>query len=271
MNEGSLADFLKRAVLDRKFRELARREPGAAFHGYELTDEQKDILVHGDERMLALLGQVVQPTEESEKSDEVASLPDHPAKATACNDARGDMVQDAGATAQRSAAAPGLKFVLRLTTQTHRPESSNAEAKDGAAPELDLQISYSASFRPWNEADATKEDKVDNASPDVENAAGGPSESAWLIQLNPHVVRLDAQRLALSYAATIRPLMGADVASVAVPESDPARSSWSPWNHQTAAPAVREAADNVRGKDGEQRFDALCALIKVMQRGGVCG
>lgn len=52
--------FLKRTVLDQAFRELARTDPEVAFQGFELTAEEQDILRHGDERMLNLLGRVLQ-------------------------------------------------------------------------------------------------------------------------------------------------------------------------------------------------------------------
>lgn len=271
MNKGSLADFLKRTVLDREFRALSRREPEVAFRGYELTDVEKEILVHGDERMLALLGQVVQPKKEAKPSNEVARLPDCQANVKGGSDPGDDAVRDTEVTEQRSAGVPGLKFVLRLTTETHRRESSSDEVKHDAARQPDWQISYSASFRAWNDADATNKDKPDNASPDVENAGGGPSESAWIIQLTPQVARADSQRLALSYAATIRPFTESDATPAAVHDSGRSGSSWSPWKHQTDSPAVREAADSVRSSGGEQRFAALCTLIKAMQQGGACG
>src|SRR5687767_7854437 len=54
-----LRALLERAVLDLDFRSQLRTDPDAAFAGYELTEEDRDILRTTDDRMLGLLGRVL--------------------------------------------------------------------------------------------------------------------------------------------------------------------------------------------------------------------
>lgn len=59
MTPAPLAEFLIRAVLDDAFRELALSEPERAFEGYDLSEEEREILGARDGRLLGRLGGTV--------------------------------------------------------------------------------------------------------------------------------------------------------------------------------------------------------------------
>lgn len=54
-----LRAFLERVVLDDGFRALVRRDPDAAFEGYDLPPEDRAVLAAADARVLALIGRVL--------------------------------------------------------------------------------------------------------------------------------------------------------------------------------------------------------------------
>lgn len=51
--------FLQQVVLDPELRELARRDPDAAFEGFQLDPADRDVLRRQDPDVLALLGRVL--------------------------------------------------------------------------------------------------------------------------------------------------------------------------------------------------------------------
>ena len=74
MKPGSLADFLVRTVLDEAFRELARTNPQRAFEGFDLSEDEKEILCARDQRLLGLLGAAV-AQENRSGEDRPAEIP----------------------------------------------------------------------------------------------------------------------------------------------------------------------------------------------------
>lgn len=72
-----LRRFLVQAALDPELRALARRDPEAAFAGFALSADDREVLAAQDERVLALLGRALQaaPPGEEPAGEEPPSPP----------------------------------------------------------------------------------------------------------------------------------------------------------------------------------------------------
>jgi len=162
MTRGSAVDFLIRAVLDETFRDTATADPPRAFEGYDLNDEEREILQNQDERVLALLGQAVTrgevsvaPSEKRGSSNtKTASPPVLPevrlllrliphvsqnsapgsqlAYEASLHPWSGDLAPDAA-----DGKPPAIEWIIRIT-----PAVRDAQ-------EAGLSVSYSASIQPF--------------------------------------------------------------------------------------------------------------------------
>ncbi len=109
MKSGTAADFLIRAVLDEAFRDLAIADPERAFEGYDLNSDQRESLRRRDGRVLGLLGEVVPPPAEHERTSSAEPLPK----------------------------LPEVKLLLRLTPQSAQ------------LPDSTSKVTYAATLSAW--------------------------------------------------------------------------------------------------------------------------
>jgi hypothetical protein len=230
MKQGSVADFLIRVVLDETFRELALANPTSAFAGYDLTEEQKDILCKRDHRLLRLLGDVFSQGPE-----------------------RSGHAPESGPADQPPPAYPSLPEVtllLRLAPQTVETPGSPAT------------VSYAASLHPWSgESDA------DNPKETETTGEAGPEELEWIIRIAPKVIGSEEAGLTVAYSAAMHPLPrdgDRDHAEAAEPARAP---SASPWYHHVESAAAKRAAQAVMAAGPKERYGKLLELAHALQTG----
>ncbi len=230
----TLADFLVRAVLDDEFRELAVADPQCAFDGYDLSEQEKEILTSRDSRLLGLLGDAMASGErvalQSSASEHVeASMPAVPS-------------------------LPEVKLLLRLAPQLVE------------TPKSGPQVAYAASLHPWPADDKPVSgfDTAEQADSDVE-AAG--QELTWVIRMVPTVVGVGETQMEVSYSASIDRLM-TDPGESQVPGGKAKQDSGgAPWNHHVESVAAKTAAQSVRAADPDQRYAKLLDLVHALQTG----
>lgn len=227
MKKGSVADFLVRVVLDESFRELALADPQSALEGFDVTKEEKDILCSRDHRLLGLLGDAVTRREEVAQPSSQVEPSE-----------------------QVQAAVPKLadvKLVLRLAPQ----------ASEGA-------VSYAASLHPWT-VNAEPDSETDEQTTDAAGTTSG--EVAWIIRIVPSVVEFREADMAVSYSASIQPLVTNPAGDC---ESDRAPANVlasPPWNHHVESSAAKDAAKAVAAAKPDQRYGKLLELVHALQTG----
>ncbi len=235
MARGSAAEYLIRTVLDEEFRELASTDPRRAFEGYELSDEEQEILCARDARLLGLLGQafaqaktVVEPPAAEVRSD---------------------------ASEQQLTSLAAVKLLLRLAPQgKQEPDSTSA-------------VAYAATLEPWPGDDQLQAAEATSAAEAGQAGQSPPPEVAWIIRIQPTVLESQAAGLKVAYSASILPLTGStENASSPTPDAGPT-SAASPWHHHTESAAAQAAAGAVRASDAEGRYEKLLDLIHALQTG----
>ena len=235
MTRESAADFLIRTVLDETFRELAATDPQRAFEGYDLNDEERDILRARDGRLLGLLGHAVERDAAPEK-DAALKVESH-------------------AASQPLPTLPEVKLVLRLTPFVAQ------------GPESDPRVSYEASLESWR---GTHESDANDPQPEDESEPARPSPPAevkWLVRIAPTVVGPQEGGMMVSYAASIHPLAaGVDEPAPPTPVPTPTPVS-PPWNHHVDSSAAKAAARAVLASDPNRRYEKLLDLIQALQTG----
>ena len=230
MKTESVADFLIRVVLDEAFREQALADPKSALKGFDVSEEEKEILCCRDHRVLGLLGNAV--TQQTEGGGHPAQL----AETESDTDTLPELAD--------------VKLLLRLAPQA---------SKEGA-------VSYTASLQPWTaDAKPTTDPETDVQA---RRAAGTvPGEVAWIIRVVPTVVEAREDGLAVSYSASIQPLSSGPANDG---ESDPPMTSataGAPWNHHVESSAAKDAAKEVAAAEPDQRYAKLLALVHALQTG----
>jgi len=235
MTRKSAANFLVRAVLDEAFRDLALSNPQRAFEGFDLTDEEKEILRGRDHRVLGLLGDAVRPQEP------VAEPPLEKAPPTP--------------VAPTLPSLPEVKLLLRLVPQ--------AVPSPGSEP----KVSYAASLHPWP-ADDKPEGGPNSAAPTENGAEAAAAEVRWLIRIAPEVVESRDTGLAVAYSASIHPVTAEIDETGPADRAAPPEAGGSPWNHHLDSPAARAAAKAVQSADPSQRYAKLLELVHALQTGG---
>ena len=235
MTRVSAADFLIRTVLDDAFRELAVADPQRAFEGYDLNDEERDILRARDGRLLGLLGHAVEQDVASEEPTESED--------------------DSPTSAQPLPNLLEVKLLLRLTPYVAQ------DAESGA------RISYEASLQPWP---GGQEANSNDPQPDHETEhddQGPPAEIKWMVRITPNVVGSEEAGLMVSYAASIHPL------AERIEEQRPStlgpapKSARPPWYHHADSSAAKAAARAVRASAPSRRYEKLLELIHAIQTG----
>lgn len=165
MTRGSAADFLIRTVLDEAFRELAMADPQRAFEGYDLSDEEREILSSRDDRLLGLLGRAVAQGQESVEHLETP--------------------RSSEAAAQSLPNLPEVKLVLRLAPHTPQPSEPASRA------------AYEASLHPWLDEYADEESNdtpprlawIVRITPTVVDSRETGLTVAYSASIHPFVVR----------------------------------------------------------------------------------
>lgn len=235
MTRGSAADFLIRAVLDEAFRELAIADPQSAFEGYDLSEEEQEILRGRDARLLGLLGEAVGHTKASVE---------HPGRKGSTK-----------TTESSPPSLPDVKLLLRL-----EPQASQA-------PDSASGVAYAASLHPWPGGDESKRTDAQSDERTEGREDGAVPEMAWIIRITPTVVDVLETGLKVAYSASIHPFtVGADVGQPST--QGPTRSSASsPWDHHVESSAAQAAARAVRASDAGQRYEKLLELIDALQTG----
>ena len=234
MKRGSAADFLVRTVLDEEFRELALANPQRAFEGYELSEEEKDILRSRDHRLLGLLGEAVAhkgaPAEHQLQKEHTDP------------------------TAPTLPSLPEVKLLLRLAP--HVPQSPGSETN----------VSYAASLHSW-----PCEEELETDPDSDEQATGQPGaavgEVRWIVRITPNVVESQEAGLTVAYTASIHPLM-ADPNQVHPSVREPTQELASPpWNHHVESTAAKTAARAALAADRGERYGKLLELVHALQTG----
>ncbi|MBN2562713.1 MAG: hypothetical protein JXQ75_17445 [Phycisphaerae bacterium] len=236
MTRGAVTDFLIRAVLDEPFRELALADPQRAFVGYDLSEEEQEILRSRDGRLLGLLGKAVAYAK---------ALVEHPAK--------GDLSE---ATESSLPSLPEVNLLLRLDPRaTQRPGSA-------------LDVAYAATLAPWPGGDhERKTTDAENGEQTEQHSNDTPPKIAWIIRITPTVVDSLETGLKVAYHASIRPFaVGADGKQPSAKGPTQA-SATSPWRHDVESSAAKAAAQAVRASDAGRRYEKLLELIRVLQAG----
>jgi hypothetical protein len=235
MARGSAADFLIRTVLDEAFRELALADPQRAFEGYDLSEEEQEILRSRDDRLLGLLGEAAAYGQ---------ALVEHPA-------------EDESAKAAESSlpTLPEVKLLLQLV-----PHSAQQ-------PDSPSNIAYAASLHPWpGDHNSKTADAESGERTDIHNDPALPG-IAWIIRITPTVLDAQEDGLKVAYAASIHPL-GVGAEQQQQPTEGATRAlAGSVWNHQVESSAAKAAARAVRASDASQRYEKLLELIQALQTG----
>lgn len=230
MKTGSIADFLVRVVLDEAFREQALADPKSALEGFDVSEEEKEILCSRDHRVLGLLGDAI--TQQTEGGGRPAQ--------SAPTESKTDTLPELA----------DVKLVLRLAPQA---------SEEGA-------VSYAASLQPWTaDAKPAPDSATDEQAADAPGTA--PGEVAWIIRVVPTGVEAREDGLAVSYAASIQPLPSSFADDG---ESDPPMTSataGAPWNHHVESSAAKNAAKAVAAAEPDQRYGKLLALVHALQTG----
>ena len=238
MTRKSAANFLVRAVLDEAFRDLALSNPQSAFEGFDLTEQEKEILRSRDHRVLGLLGDAVR------QQEPVAETPLEKTPPTP--------------VAPALPSLPEVKLLLRLIPQAV------------PSPGPDPKVSYAASLHPWP-TDNEPEGGPNSAAPTDNGTETAAAEIRWLIRIAPEVVESRDTGLAVAYSASIHPVTAeSDETGPAYRESPP-KATDSPWNHHLDSPAARTAAKAVLAADPSQRYAKLLELAHALQTGGYGG
>ena len=235
MTRGSAADFLIRAVLDEAFRELAIADPQSAFEGYDLNEEEQEILRSRDARLLGLLGEAV---------GQAKASVEHP-----------ERTGGSKTTESSPPSLPEVKLLLRL-----EPQASQA-------PDSASGVAYAASLHPWPGDDESKRTDAQSDERTEGHEDGAPPKMAWMVRITPTVVEVLETGLKVAYSAAIHPFT-AD-ADVKQPSAQgPTRpSARSPWDHHVESTAAQAAARAVRASGAGQRYEKLLELIHALQTG----
>lgn len=231
MTGKSAADFLVRAVLDEAFRDLALSNPQRAFEGFDLTEEEKEILRVRDHRVLGLLGDVVR------RQEAVAEPPVEKAPATG--------------VAQTLPGLAEVKLLLRLVPQVV------------GSPGSEPKVSYAASLHPW----PVDDEPEGGAAPTENGAEAEAAEVRWLIRIAPEVVESRDTGLAVAYSASIHPVTAEVNQTGPADRAAPPETTGLPWKHHVDSPAVRSAAQAVQAADASQRYAKLLELVHALQTG----
>jgi hypothetical protein len=234
MKQGSAVDFLVRTVLDEAFRKLALAHPQRAFEGYDLTDEQKEILRRRDHRLLGLLGDAVAP----EKAGVQQTLDK----------------EEADVDAPAPPDLPEVKLLLRLVPQA------------SSSPDSGPDISYAVSLHAWP-GDDDRTTGSDTANRTETGVGGDVGEVSWLIRIAPTVVESQAAGLRVAYFASIHPLMTDPDRTRRSARERTGELASPPWNHHVGSSAAKTAARAVHAADPSQRYHKLLDLVHALQTG----
>ena len=234
MKQESVADFLVRVVLDEAFRELALANPKSAFSGYDLTQEQKDILCKRDHRLLRLLGDVF-------SQDRLC--PDPPSG-----------TKPAMEPPPVFPSLPEVTLLLCLAPQTVETPGSPAN------------VSYAASLHPWPGADNTGT-KAEKAKQSQRTGKAAPEELEWIIRIAPKVIGTEETGVTVAYSASMHPLTS-EIEPKHGKLAEPARApTGSPWNHHVGSAAAKSAAQAVKAAAPMERYGKLLELARALQVG----
>ncbi len=230
MKTGSVADFLVRVVLDEAFREQALADPKSALKGFDVSEEEKEILCRRDHRVLGLLGNAV--TLQAEGGG-------HPAQLTPTESDTDTLPELAD-----------VKLVLRLAPQA---------SKEGA-------VSYAASLHPWTDDEKPPQD-VGTAEQAGGAAGTAPGDVAWIIQVVPTVVKSGEDGLTVSYSASIQPFLSGSANDGETGPPMTSATAGAPWNHHLESTAAKHAAKAVAVAEPDQRYQKLLELVHALQTG----
>ena len=235
MTRRSAADYLIRAVLDEAFRELAVADPKRAFEGYDLSEEEQEILRSRDGRLLGLLGEAVA---------HARAFVEHPAEEGSSKTAESPLPS-----------LPEVKLLLRLAPHARQLPDSASE------------VAYAASLHPWPGDDETSPTPNGAHAENGEQTEEHHAEIAWIVRITPTVVGPQETGLKVAYSASIHPL------AVGTDEKQPSAqgptqaSARSPWSHHLESSAAKAAARAVRAGDASRRYEKLLELIQALQTG----
>ena len=231
--QAGLAEFLIKSVLDTEFRELALSDPDGAFKGFDLSADVKDVLSSGDERVLSLLGRVLQHS----------GPPQH-------NQA------PAGEHSSEPSAFPHQtlpEINLRLRLVPHAVSS----------PDNQLELNYSASLHPWTDDPASWNQPVDDAT-DPESVAAAVD---WMIRIVPTLISLPGAEPKLAYSASMQPPQVGVETAAPLGEGESSDSTAPPSRYHGDSLAARQAAAEVGQAEPDQRYSKLLELVSALRCG----
>ena len=232
MQDG-LKEFLIKSVLDTAFRELAQSDPDAALEGFDLSEDEKHMLIGGDERVLSLLGRVLPHSGAVQHGPEPA-----------CE-----------RTSEPSSYSPQTlpEINLRMRLVPHAV----------ASPDDQVELSYSASLHPWTDDPASWDQPVGGAA----EAASTAAAVDFKIRVVPTMIPLPGSEPKLAYSATIQS-PEEKVRTVALTgETESGDPSPRPPPYHGDSLAARQAAAEVLQAEPNQRYPKLLQLISALRRG----
>ena len=231
MSKQSVTEYLIRTVLDEGFRLAAIADPDRAFDGFDLSEDEKETLRSGDDRLLALLGGAV-----------------------AQNECATDRAVDDAASGSSEATPSGLptvELLLRLQPQvSHTAESG-------------VRVAYAASLHSWPEPESTP--GVDSKDEQQKDAA--LAELTWLVRITPTILESGDAGSHVAYSASVLPIDLQTGVTSPVSQASSAGTVRSPWGHHVESQAAKDAAQAVRACEPGQRYDRLLDLVGALQTG----
>lgn len=241
-----VTDFLTRTVLDDDFRATAIRDPESAFSGYDLSDEEREVLRSGDERMLALMGKALR---HAWGSHDDPRLPESPEEA-------GEDDGDNSLMPPSTQAMPNSHLRLRLTPQV-------MQGADGR-----VQINYAANLFPW----AAVPPSSDPAGIDAGGAAAAATFVDMKIAISPTLFANADGTSSIAYAASIGHSTQTEIAGDTLEvESMNRHESLEGRIYHSDSSAALEAAAKVREVSANDRYPEILNLITALREGDIDG
>ena len=231
--QAGLAEFLIKTVLDAGFRELALSDPDGAFEGFDLSTDEKDVLCSGDERVLSLLGRVLQhsgpPQHNQESTREHSSEP----------------------SVFTHQSLPEINLRMRLI-----PHAVSSPGKQ-------FELSYSASLHPWTDDPASWDQPVDGA------AEPGSVATAvdLMIHIVPTMITFPGSEPKLAYSASIESPKERAGTVAPLGEGESHYGAAPPSRYHGNSLAARQAAAEVAQAEPDQRYSKLLELVSAIRCG----
>lgn len=244
MTRPGMHELLIRAVLDETFRASLQTDFDTVVDGFDVSDEDREILRQPDERFLRLLGEAIRSTHPASNSPTGLDKTQMDNEAPLADD-------DAGANPPTPVAfsLPEIVLLLRVFPSVH------------VTPEGELNMAYAASVDPLPEGRAPD----DIPRPDFDLPGQEVDSLANIVRIRPTAIYDESGRVTVRFSATMHPALPPEAMSSQGSTSRP------PWHHHVDSESAREAAAEVRAAPPDKRYARLLDLVDALQRGDAHG